>query len=305
MHADEFDVDASLVRRLLAAQFPRWAELPIEPVEPRGTDNALYRLGGDMVVRLPRRERTVATLMKERKWLPRLAPFLTLAVPVPVADGTPTDDFPWPWCVYRWLQGEDATTARIADLRLAAADLAGFVAALQRIDPTGGPPPGEHNFFRGEALAARDAAVRASIDALRDEIDVGAVTAAWEAALAATEWRDPPVWIHGDIDSRNLLVVQGRVSALIDFGSLGVGDPACDVMVAWKVLSAETRDIFRAALAIDDSTWARGRGWALSQALNALSYYTLDTNPVLVRESRRWMAEVMGAHQTGTGNAAA
>jgi aminoglycoside phosphotransferase (APT) family kinase protein len=295
MHADEANTDSSLVRRLLAAQFPQWADLPIEPVEPRGTDNALYRLGNDMVVRLPRRERTVGTLTKERTWLPRLAPYVTLAVPTPLAEGRPTEDYAWIWSVYSWLDGENATADQLADLGRAATDLARFVAALERIDTTGGPGPGEHNFFRGEAIGERDAAVRASIAALRDDIDLRAVIAVWEAALCAPQWKRPPVWIHGDLDSRNLLALDGRLSAVIDWGSLGVGDPACDVMVAWKVLSADSRDIFRTALSIDDATWARGRGWALSQALGALSYYTLETNPVLVRESRRWLVEVLAA----------
>src|SRR4029453_13072456 len=174
MHADEVDTHSSLVRRLLAAQFPQWAELPIEPVELRGTDNALYRLGNDMVVRLPRRERTVGTLEKERAWLPRLAPSLTLAVPTPLAEGKPTEDYAWTWSVYSLLDGENATADRLADLGRATTDLARFVAALQRIDTTGGPGPGEHNFFRGEALGGRDAGVRASIAALHREIDVGA-----------------------------------------------------------------------------------------------------------------------------------
>ncbi len=205
----------------------------------------------------------------------------------------PTEDYPWTWSVYSWLDGENATADRLADLGRAATDLARFVAALQRIDTTGGSGPGEHNFFRGEALGGRDAGVRASIAALHGEIDVGAVTAVWEAALRAPPWNGPPVWIHGDLDSRNLLTMEGRLSAVIDWGSLGVGDPACDVMVAWKVLSADSRDIFRTALSIDDATWARGRGCVLSQALSALSYYTLETNPVLVRESRRWMVDVL------------
>jgi aminoglycoside phosphotransferase (APT) family kinase protein len=293
MHHDELDIDASLVRRLLASQFPRWAELPIERIEPTGTDNAIYRLGDDMVVRLPRVARTVATLEKERAWLPRLAPHLPLAVPVPLAEGTPTAGYPWVWSVYRWLEGTDATVEPIADLGRAASDLARFIAALQSIDATGGPPPGAHNFFRGEALVARDDAVRASIASLHDEIDGEAVTAAWEAALRAPEWRRPPVWIHGDLDARNVLVEDGRFSAVIDWGSLGVGDPACDVMVAWKLLSADTRGTFREALSVDEATWTRGHGWALSQALNALSYYTLETNAVLVREAERWLAEVL------------
>ena len=293
MHPDQLDVDAPLVRRLLAAQFPQWAELPLEPVEPAGTDNAIYRLGEDLVVRLPSTPRTEATLEKERTWLPKLAPHLPLAVPVPVAEGAPTDGYPCTWSVYQWLEGENATVAPVADLEQAATDLAGFIAALQRIDAVGAPGPGEHNFFRGEPLAERDAEVRRSLAALRDEVDVRAVTALWEAALAAPEWQRPPVWIHGDLDARNLLVERGRISAVIDFGSAGVGDPACDVMVAWKVLSADSRERFRGALSIDDATWERGRGWALSQGLGALAYYTPETNPVLVREARRWLPDVL------------
>jgi len=293
MHADEVDTDVSLVGRLLAAQFPEWAGLSIEPVRSCGTDNALYRLGHDLVVRLPRRERDSGTLEKERRWLPRLAPLLPLAVPVPLGEGTPAEGYPFAWSVYRWLKGEDATVERVTDLSRLATDLAQFVAALQRIDPTGGPYPGEHNAFRGVPLATRDAPTRAAIVSLRGAVDVSAVTAVWESALQAPEWEHPPVWIHGDLDSRNLLVEEGRLSAVIDFGCLGVGDPACDVMVAWKVLSADTREIFRTALSVDEATWARARGWALSQALMALSYYTLETNPVLIREAQRWMDDVL------------
>jgi aminoglycoside phosphotransferase (APT) family kinase protein len=302
MHADEVDTDVALVRRLVAGQLPQWAALPIEPVSSAGTDNALYRLGDDMVLRLPRRERTSATLEKERRWLPRLAPFLPLAVPAPLAEGMPAAGYPFKWSVYRWLEGENATVQRVADLSRTATDLAQFIAALQQIDPTGGPSPGAHNFFRGEPLAARDAATRTAIVSLRAAIDLGAVTAAWEAALRSSEWEQPPVWIHGDLDSRNLLVQEGRLSAVIDWGGLGVGDPACDVMVAWKVLSVDTRDSFRAALSVDESTWARARGWALSQALVALSYYTLETNAGLVREAQRWLAEVLADHAPNAGS---
>jgi aminoglycoside phosphotransferase (APT) family kinase protein len=293
MHADEVDTDAALVRRLLAAQFPRWARLPIEPVLPMGTDNALYRLGSDLVARLPRTEGTATTLEKERRWLPRVGPLLPLAVPVPLAEGMPAEGYPFPWSVYRWLEGENATADCITDPGRLASDLAEFVAALRRIDPTDGPRPGAHNFFRGEPLARRDEATRAAVASLGATVDAGAVTAAWEAALGAGEWNGPPVWIHGDLDSRNLLARDGRLAAVVDFGCLGVGDPACDVMVAWKVLPAEMRDGFRTALALDDATWARARGWALSQAVGALAYYTLETNAVLVREGWRWLAEVL------------
>jgi aminoglycoside phosphotransferase (APT) family kinase protein len=292
MHEDEVDIDVALVGRLVAGQFPQWAGLALEPLGPFGTDNALYRLGRDMVVRLPRRERTSRTLEKERRWLPRLAPLLPLAVPVPLAEGMPAEGFPFTWSVYSWLKGETANLERITDLSQLAADLAAFVLALQRIDPTGGPSPGEHNFFRGAPLAKRDAATRAAIASLDGEIDIDAATAAWEETLRAPEWQRPLVWIHGDLDARNLLVENGRLSAVIDFGGLGVGDPACDVMVAWKVLCAETRDSFRIALSVDEATWARSRGWALSQAAIALAYYTEETNPVLVGEARRWLAEI-------------
>jgi aminoglycoside phosphotransferase (APT) family kinase protein len=293
MHADELDVDVELGRRLLAEQFPEWADLPLEPVLPLGTDNANFRLGEELLVRLPRRPRTSLTLEKERRWLPRLAPHLPLGVPVPVAEGIPTAEYPFAWSVYRWLPGENAIVARIADPTQLAADLAELIAALQRIDVSDGPSPGEHNFFRGVALAARDEAMRAGIAALRGELDTEAVTAAWDDALAAPEWQRPPVWIHGDLDARNLLVEDGRVSAVIDWGSAGVGDPACDVMVAWKLLPPDARRVFRAALEIDDATWRRGRGWAVSQAIGALGYYTEETNAVLVREARQWLAEVL------------
>lgn len=291
MHADEVHTDATLVRRLLREQFPQWADLPIEPVTPLGTDNANYRLGDDMLVRLPRRARTSATLEKERRWLPRLAPLLPLAVPTPLAEGTPSAGYPLSWSVYRWLDGEDASRARVTDVSRLATDLARFVAALQRIDPTGGPPPGEHNFFRGAPLAERDHATRSAIASLSVDADV--VTAAWEAALRAPEWDRPPVWIHGDLDPRNLLMQQGRLRAVLDWGGLGVGDPACDVMVAWKLLPSDARQSFRGSLSVDHATWARARGWALSQAVVALSYYTVETNPLLVKEAQRWLAEVL------------
>ena len=166
---------------------------------------------------------------------------------------------------------------------------------MQRIDATGGPPPSRFNAFRGVPLATRDESTRASIAALGSTIDAAAATAAWEAALRAPEWERSPVWIHGDLDARNLLARDGRITAVIDWGCLGVGDPACDVAVAWKMLDADARDVFRTALSVDDATWARGRGWVLSQALNALSYYTLETNAVLVREAERWLAEAVGA----------
>lgn len=292
MHADEVDTDVSLVGRLLAARFPQWADLPVEPVHSAGTDNAIYRLGDHMAVRLPRIQGATKQVDKEQHWLPRLAPLLPLAIPVPLGKGMPAEGYPWHWSVYQWLEGENATIEGIADPRHAATELGQFVAALQRIDPAGGPLPGAHNSYRGEPLAARDAPTRAAIAALHGALDVDAATSAWEGALQEPAWRGPAVWLHGDLHSENLLARRGRLSTVIDFGCLGVGDPACDVMAAWMYLSAETRDVFRAALSVDDATWARGRGWALSVGLIALPYYR-STNPVLAAIARRAIDEAL------------
>jgi aminoglycoside phosphotransferase (APT) family kinase protein len=288
MHADELDTDDALVRRLLAVQFPSWAELPNEALPVGGTDNAIYRLGEELSVRLPRRrEWSTGSLDKEFEWLPKLAPLLPLPVPTPVARGTPGEGYPHEWAVYNWLDGEDAVSTPL-DLPRAAVDLAELLAALRCIDPTGGPPPAG----RGGPLRSSNQAVRAGIAALADAIDADAVTGAWEHALAAPDWHLPPVWVHGDLDARNLLVGDGQITGVLDWACLCVGDPACDVKVAWAVLDADTRLIFRELLEIDDATWARGRGWALPHAIGALTYY-LHTYPVIVREAQRWLAEAL------------
>jgi aminoglycoside phosphotransferase (APT) family kinase protein len=289
MHVDEVEIEPALVARLVGDQFPQWSRLPIEPVPFFGTDNATYRLGDDLAVRLPRREKNVETLEKELLWLPRLAPRLPLAIPTPVAVGKAGAGYPFSWAVYRWVDGENVAVLSAG----ATGDLVAFIAALQRIDPDDGPPPGAHNASRGEPLARRDPPVRSALEALGGTIDGDAAAAVWDRALAAPEWSGPPVWIHGDLDARNVLVRDRRLSGVIDFGCLGVGDPACDVMVAWKLFSADDRESFRAALAVDDATWTRARGWALSQALGALSYYTEENNPALVRAARRWLTEAL------------
>lgn len=183
MHADEVDTDVALVRRLLAAQFPHWADLPIAPVPSAGTDNAIYRLGEDMAVRLPRIHSAIGQVAKEHLWLPRLAPFLPLDTPVPLALGDPGEGYPWRWSVYRWLDGENPTVDRLAAPSALARGLAAFVTALQRVDPTDGPPAGARNFFRGAPLALRDPPTRAALDALHGTIDGDAATAAWDVAL--------------------------------------------------------------------------------------------------------------------------
>lgn len=290
MHADEITVDRSLVRRLVAAQFPQWANLPIEPVPSAGTDNAIYRLGDEISVRLPRIRWAANQAEKEQHWLPKLGPLLPADVPQPLALGAPGQGYPWHWSVHRWLKGRDATAAGITAPFQLAADLARFVSAMWRVPFANDPPRG-----RGLRLAERDDGARSAIEALHGEIDTEAATAVWEACLQGAPWAKPPVWTHGDLIAPNLLLDQGRLTAVIDFGCLGVGDPALDLVAAWSVLPAETRDDFRSALDIDDATWVRGRGWALSQALMIIPYYR-RSNPALVAVANHIIDQILAEH---------
>ncbi|MEU0596992.1 aminoglycoside phosphotransferase family protein [Streptomyces sp. NPDC006393] len=289
-------LDARLVRRLIAGRFPRWAGLPLAAVASAGTSNAMYRLGEDMVVRLPRTAGAAEDVAKEHTWLPRLAPLLPVAVPEPLGRGAPAEAWPWPWSVYRWLDGENpavGTAGTIGESGRLAEDLAGFVAALHRIDPAGGPAS-----YRCEPLAARDGETREAIGALRGAVDALAATALWEEALRAPAPTGPPVWIHADLQPGNVLVTGGRLSAVIDFGCLGLGDPAVDLIAAWYVLPAGAREVFRAALDTDEATWTRGRGWALSIALIELLHYR-DRNPHMATVARHVVDELLRDHALG------
>lgn len=289
MHTDEIETDADLVRRLLAGQFPRWAELPIRPVVSYGTDHDIYRLGADLAVRLPRIGWATAQAAREAEWLPKLAPHLPLALPVPLAMGRPAAGYPFDWSVYEWLPGENAN-GTIEDLEQAAIDLAAFVAALRRIDTADAfPRPPRH---RGAPLVEFDEAVRRSVAELGDRIDGDATLRSWQESLDAPAWDGPEVWVHGDLLPGNLLVVDGRLSAVIDFGGLNVGDPACDLQPAWNVFAGSSRQRFRSELDVDDASWLRGRGWALLQAVVALPYYW-ETNPGMVRQTSHALTQVL------------
>jgi aminoglycoside phosphotransferase (APT) family kinase protein len=279
MHTDELAIDESLVRRLLTGQFPEWAELPLRRIEPAGTVNAIYRLGDDLSVRLARRAGPTEPDGAEHEWLPKLSPLLPLEIPVPIARGRPTGEYPWFWDVVTWVEGASVPVEQIDAVR-AARDLAAFVEALQRVDPTGAPPG------RGIPLTERDPEIRQWLARFDGDAEV---TDAWERALAAPPWDGPPVWHHGDLDARNWLVRGGRITGVIDWGCMGVGDPACDIMVAWKLGSQAACDAFRDALEVDEATWERARGWVVSQAVAALAYYTPTTNPTLYRDAEAWL----------------
>lgn len=285
MHADEVEIDADLVRRLLADQLPEWVDLPVAQVASVGTDNALFRLGDDLVVRLPRITWAVDDVDKECRWLPLLASRLPVQIPSPVAQGDPGPGYPHRWWVYRWLEGSNPTVDQ--QPTQLAEELARFVGALRAVDTTGGP-----SASRGVPLEHRDAYTRAALASLAGEVDERATTAAWERALQAPPWDGPPVWVHGDLSPGNLLVANGRLAAVIDFGCLGVGDPACDLIIAWNLLPPQAREVYRHALGVDDATWQRGRGWALSVALGQLSCYA-TSNPPLADNARHVLRQLL------------
>src|SRR5438876_6360803 len=272
MHDDEVETDAALVRTLLASQHPQWADLPIARVSSAGTDNAIYRLGDDLAVRLPRIHWAVDLVAKEQRWLPALAPRLPLTVPLPVAAGEPEHAFPYPWGVVQWLPGEMATLDGLDDPIDAARELAAFVRALRAVDASGGPTHG-----RGFPVRRGDEILRANVAELRGELDGDAVLAAWERVLAAPDYDDPPTWFHGDLSYLNVLVRDRRLVSVIDWGTCGVGDPAIDTIVAWSLFDADARAAYREALGCDDAAWERGKAWVL-QGIGGITYYR-ETNP--------------------------
>ncbi|WP_280270835.1 aminoglycoside phosphotransferase family protein [Nocardia wallacei] len=287
-------IDADLVEGLIAAQFPRWSHLPVTPVRNDGWDNRTYRLGDDMAVRLPTAAGYAPAVVKESRWLPRLASALPTPIPDVLATGTPGLGYPFPWSVRRWIPGESADRDRIDNLTEFAVSVAGFVRALQRCDTTGAPMAGVHSFYRGDALSHYDRQTRDCLDMLAGCLDTTAATSVWDDALA-TEWTRNPVWFHGDIASGNLLVDDGKLTAVINFGTSGVGDPACDLVLAWTMLSGRSRRAFRRTVAHDADTWARARGWALWKALLTLTDHQV-TDTQRAARARHQINEILTDH---------
>jgi len=287
-------IDATLVKQLIRAQFPQWAELPVAPVENGGWDNRTFRLGDSLSVRLPSALPYVVQVEKEHRWLPVLGPHLPLPIPVPLGLGAPGAGYPWPWSIYGWLDGKPASAAPVGDLDRFAADLAHFLVALRSIDARNGPVAGSHNFHRGGSLMVYDTETRGSIARLADMIDVTLAREVWETALT-TSWQGPAAWVHGDVAETNLLVKEGRLSAVVDFGCAGVGDPSCDLVIAWTFLDPASREEFRAAVALDPATWKRARGWAIWKALITLVQLR-DTDPNQAKKARQIIHDIVDDH---------
>jgi aminoglycoside phosphotransferase (APT) family kinase protein len=292
---DKAAIDADLVARLIASQFPQWADLAVTPVERDGWDNSTFRLGPEMSVRMPTRAQDALSVDKEQRWLPLLARGLPLPIPRPLARGEPGLGFPRPWSVYSWLPGDTLEVAPVQDDDQLARDLGNWLSALYKIDATGGPSPGVHNWGRGGPIEVYDADARKAFSALEGLIDTDRARAVMDAAVAAT-WPGPPVWFHGDVAAGNLLVEQGRLSAVIDFGTCGVGDPACDCVIAWTHFGESSRALFKAALPFDEATWARGRGWGLWKAAIVL-VRALDTDPLDAAATRNVIEAILDDDQ--------
>jgi aminoglycoside phosphotransferase (APT) family kinase protein len=289
-------IDVELVTALVAEQFPQWSHLPITKVLPGGWDNRTFRLGDELSVRLPSSAGYVLQVEKEQRWLPILAPQLRVPVPEPVGIGQASERFPFPWSVYRWLPGHAASADLIAHDATFAADLGDFLADLQRADASGGPLPGAHNFSRGDSPAVYDAQTRHAIEALGDTIDSSVVSEVWDAAVS-TRWQAEPVWFHGDVSEGNLLVDGRRLAAVIDFGTSGIGDPACDLVIALTTFRGGAREAFREHRALDADTWARARGWAIWKALIVAAGMAGSHSPETeARKARRTIDAVIEDH---------
>jgi aminoglycoside phosphotransferase (APT) family kinase protein len=284
-------VDAGQVRRLIGEQFPQWADLPVRPVATSGWDNVTFHVGDAMLARLPSAAEYALAVDKEHRWLPALAPRLPLSIPVPLAMGQPGADYPFVWSIYHWLPGSPARADLIADPVRFALDLADFLTALQAVDAAGGPRPGKHNWFRGDTLRTYDALTRRALTTLDGHVDVSAVHRIWQAALDAP-WDGVDVWFHGDMAAGNLLLSGGVLTAVIDFGTCGVGDPSCDLAIAWTLLTADGRRAFRSRLSVDDTTWARGRGWALWKTLVACAQ-TVGRSDEEAEPARRVLVDIL------------
>lgn len=292
---EKMNITATLVRELITQQFPQWSQLSIQAVNNSGWDNRSFHLGTEMLIRMPSSAEYAGQVEKEQLWLPKLAPHLPFPIPAPLAMGKPNELYPWKWSINHWLPGETAAVTPINDLSEFAYDLALFLKALQSINSMGGPLAGPQSFYRGGDLAVYDSETRKAIKDLKDTIDFRAAIEIWEKALS-TSWQNPPLWVHGDVSVGNLLLTQGKLSAVIDFGQLAIGDPACDLAIAWTLFEGKSRGIFLEILELDPNTWARGRAWALWKAMMYLVNQQTEMN-FEAKRALRTIHEVIEDHR--------
>jgi aminoglycoside phosphotransferase (APT) family kinase protein len=262
-----FDITLDLARKLITGQFPEYAHLPITSVKKQGHDNRTYRLGNEMLIRMPTAESYALKVPKEQALLPQLAPFLNVSIPVPIKMGLPSKDYPFPFSIYKWLPGTSINllVIDVDCLEKLAFDLAKFLKELQSIDSVDGPDPGQHNWWRGDHVSVYDQGAREQIFKLANVIDANKAIQLWEKACK-TRWNKGPVWIHGDFYISNILLKDGKLSAIIDFGGMALGDPACDLVITWTFLNGKSRDMFVREAALDEDTWLRAKAWALWKA---------------------------------------
>lgn len=276
----QLDISPDLAHKLIAEQFPEFVDLPIISVEKQGHDNRTYRLGNDMLIRMPTAESYALKVPKEQALLPQLAPHLTISIPVPIKMGAASQDYPYPFSIYKWLEGASINLLDVDDncLEKLAFDLARFLKELQSIDSVAGPTPGQHNWWRGDHVSVYDKGAREQIAKLSNVIDADKAIQLWRKACK-TQWNRPPVWIHGDIAIGNILLKEGKLSAIIDFGGMGLGDPACDLVIAWTFFKGNARNIFIQEMVLDEDTWLRTKAWALWKATYELCQITDQNSP--------------------------
>lgn len=290
MMLDDIVLEDSAIRRLLSQVTPQWADLPIRRLVSSGTDNAIYRLGEELLLRLPRREAAANLISKELDWLPRFAE-LPLEVPRLRFRGSFDFGLKGDFGIFNWMEGDIASPRNIADPLAAALALANFLNGLHLVETEGAPPAGESNHRRGVTLEALSSVTLPAIDILADEIDADAAIRLWKRACA-TVHRGPPVWLHGDIKADNLIARGGLLTGVIDWGLCAVGDPAADYAAAWTWVDPSAREAFRDACGIGDADWLRAEGWALYAAVIALSYYRGGKNEALCEQSRLTLARL-------------
>lgn len=265
-NTQNLQINAELASRLIVSQFPEWQHLSIKAVAQSGWDNRTFHLGDEMVIRLPSKEDYAPQILKEFKWLPKLAEGVSIKITMPLALGLPCNDYPWHWSINQWIKGETASHDRVNDMNQFAIQLSQFLNEFQQIDSTGGPIAGAHNFYRGGSLLAYDEEMSKAIPLIQDAKDKRIAEQLWKEAVSSV-WQGKPVWVHGDIAVGNLLVKHGALCAVIDFGQLAIGDPACDLAIAWNFFDSKSRDTFRTRISLDRNTWVRALGWTFWKTL--------------------------------------